>query len=139
MSLVFLLTFLIWVSRSKLPLPFSYLASFQCDRATLYLSVEAITRDEMCRTLLLKFTRSFVLADGGNMLRNSALRGVFHLSESLCREFLKLFISKEPVKSFISFLNSLSARLLVVLRVALSAMRRSSQPEHCTVRGSSFG
>jgi hypothetical protein len=27
------LAFLIWVSRSKLPLQFSYLASFQCDRA----------------------------------------------------------------------------------------------------------
>jgi hypothetical protein len=33
MSLVFQLTFLKWVSRSILPLPFSYLASFQCDLA----------------------------------------------------------------------------------------------------------
>ena len=33
-SLVFLLAFLKWVSRSILPLPFSYLASFQCDRAS---------------------------------------------------------------------------------------------------------
>ena len=33
-SLVFLLAFLIWASSSKLSLPFSYLASFQCDRAS---------------------------------------------------------------------------------------------------------
>ena len=33
-SLVFLLAFLKGISRSKLPLPFSYLASFQCDRAS---------------------------------------------------------------------------------------------------------
>ena len=32
--MVFLLAFLKWVSRSKLPLPFPYLASFQCDRAS---------------------------------------------------------------------------------------------------------
>ena len=47
MSLVFLLAFLIWVSRSKLPLSFSYLASFQCDRAssvfTPYYRFEFIT------------------------------------------------------------------------------------------------
>ena len=33
-TLVFLLAFLKWVSRSILPLPFSYLVSFQCDRAS---------------------------------------------------------------------------------------------------------
>jgi hypothetical protein len=32
--LVFLLAFLKWFSSSILPLPFSYLASFQCDRAS---------------------------------------------------------------------------------------------------------